>query len=463
MASSLLVMLMVATLVATGCGPNDDDSTEASDGPGTERVGSPDITTSGSTTSGNYRPGQQGSGEHGSGWAGVALRRVEVDLDAPIAAIALPTKPVDVNDDDHSRGAGERNRKVERTNDVGAANGLVVAERRGIVRVVTFDGDKAVLSSPVIDISDDVSTEMEQGLLGLALNPSLTRLILSYTNSDGDTRVDSYPIRWNSDNTGETPPFVAERRASTELLAVDQPFPNHNGGHIEFGPDGMLYVGLGDGGAGGDPSGNAQNRSTLLGKLLRLDADASDKAERTPKDNPFVATRDARGEIWATGLRNPWRFSFDPQGQALWIGDVGQDRFEEVNLVTESDGYGRGANFGWDLFEGNQKFDQPDPAPSPASDGPFIAPLYTYEHGPRCSITGGVVYRGTAITALVGAYLYSDFCDGTIRTLVVSSDSAARSQSLQVSVDQPVAFANDTRGEVYVLSLTDGIFRITPR
>ena len=411
---------MAAVLVSSGVtacsGDSGTDSTQTTD-TSVSTAGD----TSGSDDSKNETPIPKLEVEH-----------VGVDLDSPIAAIALPD-----------------------------GQGLIVSERAGRVRVLDLSGDSPRLSDPAIDISRDVSTQSEQGLLGLALSPDNDRIFLSYTNSAGNTRLDSYNITWRGASvTSGKSPLVIDTTSRTQLLAVDQPYSNHNGGHIEFGPDSMLYLGLGDGGSADDPHGNGQNRSTLLGKLLRLDPDRRPSDGLAPSDNPFVNTDGARPEIWSTGLRNPWRFSFDPANGDLWIADVGQNRVEEINRVSQADGGGKGANFGWDLFEGNDRFADANPAKSPASDGPFTKPVHTYTHGPGCSVTGGVVYRGS-IAGLVGRYLYSDYCDGTIRALTPTGADSATDADLGINVDEPAGFATDTDNEVYVISLSKGLFRIT--
>ncbi|MCB1257495.1 MAG: PQQ-dependent sugar dehydrogenase, partial [Microthrixaceae bacterium] len=286
-----LGVLVAAVLVSAGvtaCSGN--DGTDTTQTTGTSVSTSDDA--SGSGDSQNQTPIPK-----------LEVERVRVDLDSPIAAIALPE-----------------------------GQGLIIAERAGRVRVLDLSGNSPHLSDPAIDISKDVSTELERGLLGLALSPDNDRIFLSYTNSAGNTRLDGYDITWRGTSvTDGKSPLVIDTSSRSQLLAVDQPYANHNGGHIEFGPDSMLYLGLGDGGAADDPEGNGQNRSTLLGKLLRLDPDRSPSDGLAPSDNPFVDAGGARPEIWSTGLRNPWRFSFDPANGDLWIADVGQNRVEEIN------------------------------------------------------------------------------------------------------------------------------------
>lgn len=415
---------MLTSIMIASCSSGNGGGHGRSDGTGSGP------SSTGPTTSSPKAPGTE---EPDAPLPRLGLDHVDVELDSPIAAIPLP----------ENRG-----------------NGLIVAERAGVVRVIDLNGPTPRLSEPAVDISDDVSVDMERGLLGIALNAKADRLFLSYTNSKGDSRLDMYDAAWPQRVRGASSPMVVEKSSGRELLAVDQPYANHNGGHIEFGPDGMLYLGLGDGGAGGDPHGNAQSRSTLLGKLVRLDPTRDPARGLAPSDNPFVEEDGTRPEIWSTGLRNPWRFSFDSGNGDLWVADVGQDRIEEVNRITQAQGGGRGANLGWDLFEGNERFTDANPAPSPASDGPFVEPVFVYEHGPGCSVTGGVVYRGRVIPGLVGRYLFSDYCDGTIRVATPSADGRVTVTDVGVAVDQPVGFATDTDGEVYVISMSGGLQRV---
>jgi glucose/arabinose dehydrogenase len=332
---------------------------------------------------------------------------------------------------------------------------LLIAERGGRVLAARPDGEGLALDDGVVvDLREQVgSTESEKGLLGLAVGPDGQHLYVSYTAAaDGASQVDELAL---SERSGRWRADPASRR---NLLDVDQPYPNHNGGHVEFGPDAMLYVGLGDGGSGGDPEGRAQDPGTLLGKMLRLDPSTDPPV---PADNPFVGDDDleARDEIWATGLRNPWRFSFDRANGDLWIADVGQDRTEEVNVLRAADGGGRGANLGWDLFEGDQRFDDADPA-GDASDGPFVEPVHTYGRDQGCSVTGGVVYRGEAIPQLAGTYVFADLCGDELWGLR-SDDPASGATSLVAAPAQVVGVAADRAGELYVLSLSEGIFQLS--
>jgi glucose/arabinose dehydrogenase len=274
-----------------------------------------------------------------------------------------------------------------------------------------------------------VSTGNEQGLLGITFNPSGSRFYASYTNPEGDSRIDEFPVR--ADGTAD----VSQRR---NVFSADQPEANHNGGHIVFGPDGRLYLGLGDGGGGGDRHGtigNGQNPNTDLGKILRIDP-----------AGPTV-------QRWISGVRNPWRFSFDRTTGGLWIGDVGQGSWEEVDYLPP--GAQQGRNLGWRCFEGTHAYDGCTPA------GGHTAPIYEYPHDPGCSITGGYVYRGTKIPALVGAYLFSDYCDGEIHGLTIDGGGVRSVRGLGVNPGSVVSFGQAANGDLYVLTPST-VFRIDP-
>lgn len=327
---------------------------------------------------------------------------------------------------------------------------MVVAERHGVLHEVrVHDGGAALVEPPLLDLRERVGDSSgERGLLGVAISPEAAYVVVSYTAAaDGSSRIERYDLALEPDG------LRVDEGTRRELLRVDQPYSNHNGGHVVFGPDGMLYLGLGDGGSGGDPQGHAQDPASLLGKLLRLDPEAP---SGIPEDNPFVDDDVARPEIWATGLRNPWRFSFDADTGDLWIADVGQNAWEEINVLPAADGAGRGANLGWDLFEGAAPFDDADPAPSPWSDGPFVEPLHVYGRDDGCSITGGLVYRGSALPSLRGAYLFADFCGTGVRAL----DPAAPGSFVELDggeLDEIVAFVEGPEGAVLVISLSAGL------
>ncbi len=325
---------------------------------------------------------------------------------------------------------------------------LYVNEQVGRVRAVR---DGALDPQPVLDITDQVGSGGERGLLGLAFAPDGEEMYVYYTNRDGDIRIDEYAMSGNSVNAGS-------RR---QVLAVDHPpASNHNGGQLSFGPDGMLYAGLGDGGAAGDAGpghvegGNAQSLDTMLGKILRIDPTPSAGRPYTiPSDNPF-ANGGGLPEIWAYGLRNPWRFSWDRKTGDMWIADVGQNEWEEVDFVPA--GRGAGANYGWNRLEGTHQFS------GSAPDG-AVSPIFEYSHeSGGCSISGGYVYRGTKIPALVGDYVFTDYCDSTIRALRERDGKLAGQRDLGVKANQVTAFGQDQNGELYVLSQGDGLQRIDP-
>jgi glucose/arabinose dehydrogenase len=312
---------------------------------------------------------------------------------------------------------------------------------------------------PVLDVSDEVSSDLEQGLLGLAFSPDGEFAYVDLTDADGTTRVLEFAFA-----DGALDPD--SRR---ELLSVEQPFANHNGGSLVFGPDGFMYMSLGDGGSGGDPGYNGQRPQTLLGSLLRIDPRPSEDAPYTiPEDNPFVPDPDdpdkvipegAREEIWAYGLRNPWKFSFDRGTGDLWIADVGQTMWEEVDLQRA--GSSGGQNYGWNHMEGLELYSgAPDGAEEPDDHTPPIH-VYPHEDG-ACSITGGYVYRGEAIGFLQGAYVYSDWCDGRLRYIREENGEVVQDAELGVTVPSITAFGEDHDGELYAISLGGTVFRILP-
>jgi glucose/arabinose dehydrogenase len=324
---------------------------------------------------------------------------------------------------------------------------LYVTEQEGRVRAVR---DGALDAAPVLDITADVGSGGERGLLGLTFSPDGTKMYVHYTNKDGDTRVDEYAMSGNTADAGS-------RR---QLLALPQPQANHNGGELDFGPDGLLYLGLGDGGGRGDsgsghaPGGNGQSLDTMLGKILRINPTPSDGRQYTiPPDNPF-ANGGGLPEIWAYGLRNPWRFTWDRETGDMWIADVGQNAWEEVDFLPA--GQGAGSNFGWNHLEGTHEFEGDAPPGA-------VPPIFEYPlDGGACAAIGGYVYRGSEIPALTGAYLYSDYCDSSIRALVEQNGQVADQRDLGVTASQVTAFGEDQDGELYVLSQGDGLQRIDP-
>jgi glucose/arabinose dehydrogenase len=395
----LVVPLVVASLVLQGC---------AAERQGIDASPTPAPTTSVSSTPPEPTPPGQPN------LARVRIRLVEVaTLDEPLAMTVRP------GDD-----------------------GLYVAEKSGAVRVIR---DGSVDPRPVLDLTGQVALGSEQGLLGIAFSPDGEHLYVNLTDTNGDTRIFSFRMRGTR----------ADPSTRREILAVEQPFANHNGGHLAFGPDGYLYIGLGDGGSAGDPHGNAQSLGTLLGKMLRIaPSPTGSRPYEVPPDNPFVGRSGARPEIWAYGLRNPWRYSFDLATGDLWIADVGQSAWEEIDLQPA--GSPGGENYGWDRMEGAHPFEGDRP---PDAVGPIHE--YSQETG-GCTVVGGYVYRGSAIPDLVGAYLFADFCLGAIEALRVDGGRVAAHRALGPVVPLISSFGQDADGELYAMSLEGPLYRLAP-
>jgi glucose/arabinose dehydrogenase len=322
---------------------------------------------------------------------------------------------------------------------------LFVIEQAGTIRIVQ---DSQVLSNPFLDIHERVNDDgNERGLLGLAFHPNYAEngyFFVNYTGDSGDTFISRFQV--------SADPSQADPGSEKVLLRIGQPFPNHNGGHLVFGPDGYLYIGTGDGGSGGDPQGNAQNPNTLLGKLLRIDVDFGDPYT-IPVDNPADGGR--QSEIWASGLRNPWRFSFDRLTGDLYVGDVGQNQWEEIDFLEA--GSSPGANFGWDYWEGFHPFEG-----SPPSDLAPIIPIWEYDHSLGCSVTGGVVYRGS-LPDWQGIYLYGDFCSGYVWGLLMDSDGSWQNQLLFETNANITSFGEDQTGEVYLVNRSGILYRLVEK
>jgi glucose/arabinose dehydrogenase len=318
---------------------------------------------------------------------------------------------------------------------------LYLVEQVGRVRAVR--GGR-LDPTPVADISDQVTAGGEQGLLGLAFSPDGRYLYLHYTDVEGDHQIAELTMRGGRADPG----------SQRSLLRIDDPFANHNGGQLAFGPDERLYIAFGDGGGGGDPQGNGQSLGSLLGKILRIDPrPGGGRPYRVPSDNPFVGTDGARPEIWDYGLRNPWRFSFDAATGDLWIGDVGQNAYEEVNREPAGSG---GRNYGWNRREGRHAFagERPNGA---------VDPVIEYGRaGGACTVIGGFVYRGERIRGLRGAYLYGDYCAGWVRAARTSGGRVAQQRDLGLEVPSLSSFGADADGELYALSLAGPVYRIAP-
>ena len=405
------VVAAVLTLAVAGCGEKDEP----------EVTGPP--VANGAGTS--------GSAIAGDGRGGIALERIG-EFSSPVF-LAQPR--------------GER--------------ALYVVERTG--RIMRATGGRR--PEVFLDLSREVATEgSEQGLLSMAFAPDYRRtgrFYVDYTNRAGDTRVVEYERSKRDESR-------ADPRSARAVLKVAQPYENHNGGLVLFGRavrgEGHsarrgweLYIGLGDGGSGGDPERNGQDLGTLLGKILRIDPRrGGNEPYRIPADNPFADRPGARPEILAYGLRNPWRFSFDREGGALWIGDVGQDDQEEIDVLENVES---GANFGWSAFEGTAEFNEDEEAPG------AIEPVLTYGREGGCSVTGGYVVRDRDLTSLYGRYVYGDFCVGQLRSFTAETaldGEADDDTALGVQVPALSSFAEDTRGHVYALSLEGPVYRLVP-
>ena len=321
---------------------------------------------------------------------------------------------------------------------------LFVVEQPGVIRVLEND---QVRSTPFLDIRDRVAFGGERGLLSVAFHPDFAtngRLFVNYTRrGDGATVVSE--IRAHEDGMSVDP--ATER----VLLTIDQPFSNHNGGQLQFGPDGHLYIGMGDGGAGGDPRNNGQDLSTLLGALLRIEVDPQNgRPYGIPSDNPFVDQPDARDEIFAYGLRNPWRFSFDRCTGDLFLADVGQSEWEEANLVEA------GGNYGWNVMEGNHCYNA-----ATCDQTGLERPIAEYSHSQGCSITGGYVYRGTQIPELIGHYLFGDFCSGRVWS-AFQNESGEWTMNQLMDTDLRISsFGEGPDGELFVIDIGGSVYQVT--
>lgn len=322
---------------------------------------------------------------------------------------------------------------------------LFVTEQGGRILLIR---NNAVRQKPFLDISDRVSCCGERGLLSMAFPPGYKEkkyFYVNYTDRSGDTVVARFRVKQDAD--------VADPRSEEIILNIKQPYANHNGGQLAFGPDGYLYIGMGDGGSAGDPQGYAQNPSSLLGKLLRIDVGPGKKPYAIPPDNPFIGNKMYRPEIWATGLRNPWRFSFDRKSGNLYIADVGQNKYEEIHF--EPKGSKGGKNYGWNIMEGLHCFKTEN-----CSRNGLSLPVAVYDHDSGCSITGGMVYRGIMFPQLQGIYFYGDFCSGRVWGLKQSGEEwmnkELKNSGLSIST-----FGEDEEGEIHIADYGKGnIYRI---
>jgi glucose/arabinose dehydrogenase len=322
---------------------------------------------------------------------------------------------------------------------------LFVVEQEGRIRLIR---DGRLQGPPFLDITDRVGSGGERGLLSVAFHPDYATngfLYVNYTDRSGDTRIERYHAAPSSD--------AADPASGKLLLTIDQPYSNHNGGLVMFGPDRMLYIGMGDGGSGGDPQGFGQNPTARLGKILRIDVDRGDPYA-IPANNPYATTGGAR-EIWAIGVRNPWRFSFDGPTGLFIMADVGQNEWEEIHAAPAST---PGINYGWNIMEGTHCFRS-----SGCSRTGLNVPIHEYNHSDGCSITGGYVYRGPAMPSLAGTYFYSDYCQGWLKSFRIADGRATGHQTWDVAkIGSVSSFGLDSAGELYMLSANGGIYRLAP-
>jgi glucose/arabinose dehydrogenase len=413
----VLVVLVVLSLLATaGCGDDDDGGPDTAGTVSSQRVTPPDDPDSTDSTD-----DPQDTGDPGSTPAPPTTGEVELTEVATVGSLSALAAHPDTGD-------------------------LFLAQRDGAI--VVYEPEGGEVTEPVLDLTDETEASGEQGLLGLAIAPTGDFLYAHFTNNDGDTRLWEFPL------DGRTVDASGRR----ELLALEQPYPNHNGGELSFGPDDHLYLALGDGGSGGDPHDAGQDREILLGKILRIDPAAGDPYG-IPADNPF-ADGGGAPEVWLFGVRNPWRFSWDRDNGDLWIADVGQDQIEEIDrLPAEDDGTaGRGANLGWNRMEGDEPFSGEEPAG-------HVGPVFTYTHEEGCSVTGGYVYRGERLAFLDGVYVFGDFCTSQLWGLRLG-DSGTVTERIDLGVNpggnELVSFGQDLDGELYVLTQSGTLYRLDP-
>jgi glucose/arabinose dehydrogenase len=327
---------------------------------------------------------------------------------------------------------------------------LFIVEQTGGIRIVK---DVTLLPTPFLNLSAQIVAGGEQGLLGLAFDPDYAttgRFVVHYTDLAGDTRVSTFRV--------STDPDLADATSEQIIFTADQPYSNHNGGQVVFGPDGYLYLGLGDGGSANDPEGRGQNLAEPLGSILRVDVQTG-TSYTVPPDNPFVGQPGALPEIWSYGLRNPWRFSFDRATGDLYIADVGQNQTEEVDVAPAAGGSGRGANYGWNIMEGSHCLKGAE-----CNQAGLVLPNFEYDHDQGCSITGGYVYRGAAIPDLQGVYFFGDYCQGWVRGFRYVSGSPI--ELTDWAVLRPggplTSFGEDAAGELYVIGSNGSVFKVVP-
>jgi glucose/arabinose dehydrogenase len=436
----LAAIALVATLLVAACGSDGDGAPFGSGpAPGTESTGSRAAPTGPAATTPPTSPATSGESAIDDTTSTTPLPGGETpaptDTEGPLVepSVAL----FEIGSFDQPVDVAFRPNGAE----------LYVVEQPGRVIAVTD-----LSADVVLDITDLTAARGEQGLLGLAFHPTADLAYVNYTDTNGDTVVAEFGV------DPATSRF--DRDSIREVLAIAQPYSNHNGGQLAFGPDQLLYIGVGDGGSGGDPERHALDLTDPLGAILRIDpTPAGDAPFTVPADNPFVGTAGADPTIWAYGLRNPWRFSFDPLTGDLWIGDVGQGEFEEINRSTATDrrDAARGANFGWSAFEGFERFNDDQPTDD------AVAPLFVYDHADgRCSVTGGTVARGETVPDLARWYLFGDYCSGQIWALDPTAPPAEPRVVEITRLEALVALAEAPDGEMYAVSNGGTVARLIP-
>lgn len=323
---------------------------------------------------------------------------------------------------------------------------LFILEQAGVIRVMSGDSLEA---QPFLDIRDRVGRGgNERGLLGIAFHPDFIAngtFFVDYTDLNGNTVISQFSVHAGGTN--------ADPNSEQVLLQIAQPYANHNGGRITFGPDGMLWIGMGDGGGQGDPNGNGQSLQTLLGKILRIDVDHG-SPYAIPADNPYAAGGGA-AEIWAYGLRNPWGLDFDPLTGDLFIADVGQNAWEEIDYLAAGE-LNPPVNFGWSLMEGNHPFN----SNGQSLPGDYVGPVFEYDHNQGCSVTGGILYRGTKFPAFNGVYLFGDYCSGTVWGLIHPEGQGWVSGKLFQEAAKITSFGTDEQGNIYLVTLPGDLYRL---
>jgi glucose/arabinose dehydrogenase len=404
------VLLVAFLLIATACSP----------------APSPSTSSAPSGASLTPAPSQSTAGSAGPSLGSGSFDPTGVTVDVAIAVSGFDS-PLDVT---HAGDGSGR---------------LFVAEQAGRIRVVKAG---VLVEPPFIDITGRIASGGERGLLGLAFHPDYPtdpRFFVNYTDRDGNTVVSSFHVSGGD-------PDVADPDSETVLMHITQPYPNHNGGAVEFGPDGMLYIAMGDGGSGGDPQGNGQRLDTHLGKILRIDVDVASGSATTygiPSDNPFLTTADAKPEIWLYGLRNPWRMRFDRETGDLWIGDVGQNAWEEIDVARAGQ---KGLNYGWNLMEGAHCYNPP----TGCDQTGLTLPVTEYANGGDCAVIGGVVVRDQRQGRLDGGYLFGDACSDNLWLLDPAGDSM-REAALVAKMGRSLSSIGEAEdGSVFATSLGSG-------